>query len=601
MEGRETQASALEDTASHQRTLPPGASLANAPTLLGDATPKQPTDAPELPIGAEVGRYKITGRIGAGGMGVVYRAYDPQLDREIALKLLLAGAEGGTEGRNRMLREAQAAAKIRHPNVVTVFDAGEVAGRVFIAMELIAGSTLKGWLRQQPRTWREILSIMLMAGEGLVAAHAAGLVHRDFKPDNVLVGVEGRAHVLDFGLARPAIDAAALPTAPAPSVTLRPGREALLQSLTLTGMTVGTPAYMAPEQHLARPSSARSDQFSFCVATYEALYGQRPFKGESYSELSMAVIDGKMVSPSRRSQVPPAVWHVLRRGLQPDPDARYPALAQLLAELDAAMRADATRPRYGLYALGLAAPLVAGLVYMSGMTAEEPDPGDSPRPPPAKAVVDHRDAAPAPTPTLPGPPAVGQAGVALMKTQHVDLAALFQLLAPVVPAEAAQLELGSEGLGLVGPAANAWKEPLDQLAQAIDSQRRSIGELVRVSAPNGLWAAYEVGLEGIDRKATAVAALDDVEAALSSPTLGVLLVRAPFKAQEGVTRWLRSGGGEAQQFKEWCYNNPSLKKTECAKTLRDCEYNAISWEEGAEAAEAAKKGRAKRKYCHGKA
>ncbi len=148
---------------------------------------------------------------------------------------------------------------------------------------------------------------------------------------------------------------------------------------------------------------------------------------------------------------------------------------------------------------------------MSGMTGEEPDPGDSPRPPPASAVVDHRDAAPAPTPTLPGPPAVGQAGVALMKTQHVDLAALYQLLAPVVPAEAAQLELGSEGLGLVGPAANAWKEPLDQLAQAIDSQQRSIGELVRVSAPNGLWAAYEVGLEGIDRKATAVAALDDVE------------------------------------------------------------------------------------------
>ncbi|MDC0715251.1 serine/threonine-protein kinase [Nannocystis bainbridge] len=601
MEGRETQASALEDTATRQRTPRPGTSLANAPTLLGDATPRQPSDAPELPIGAEVGRYKITGRIGAGGMGVVYRAYDPQLDREIALKLLLAGAEVGTEGRNRMLREAQAAAKIRHPNVVTVFDAGEVGGRVFIAMELIAGSTLKGWLRQAPRTWQEIVAIMLMAGEGLVAAHAAGLVHRDFKPDNVLVGVEGRAHVLDFGLARPALDAAALPTAPAQSMTLRPGREALLQSLTLTGMTVGTPAYMAPEQHLARPSSARSDQFSFCVATYEALYGLRPFKGESYSELSMAVIDGRVVPPPRRSKVPPAVWHVLRRGLQADPDARYPALAQLLADLDAAVRAGAARPRYGLWAVGVVAPLLAGLAYMSGTPGEPRDPGDLPRPPPATAGPDARDVAPTPTPTLPSPPAVGQAGVALMKTQHVDLAALHELLASVVPREAAQLELGSEGLGLVGPAATAWKEPLDQLAQAVDSQRRTIGELVRVSAPNGLWAAYEVGVEGIDRKQTAVAALDDVEAALSSATLGVLLVRAPFKAQEGVTRWLRSGGGEAQQFKEWCYNNPSLKKTECAKTLRDCEYNAIAWEEGAEAAEAAKKGRARRKYCHGKA
>ncbi|MDC0674159.1 serine/threonine-protein kinase [Nannocystis radixulma] len=599
MEGREIQASALEDTATRQRTPRPGTSLANAPTLLGDATPRPQADAPELPIGAEVGRYKITGRIGAGGMGVVYRAYDPQLDREIALKLLLAGAEGGSEGRSRMLREAQAAAKIRHPNVVTVFDAGEVNGRVFIAMELISGSTLKAWLRQG-RSWREVLSIMLMAGEGLKAAHSAGLVHRDFKPDNVLVGTEGRAHVLDFGLARPALDAASLPTAPAPSLALKPAGEALLQSLTLTGMTVGTPAYMAPEQHLARPSSARSDQFSFCVATYEALYGQRPFKGESYSELSMAVIDGRMVAPSRRSSVPPAVWHALRRGLQPDPDARYPALSQLLAELETAMRVAGDRPRYGLYAVGLAAPLVAGLLYMSGMTSDDPDPGDLPRPSGAGVKVDPPEAAPTPTPTLPGPPAVGPAGIALMRTQHVDLGALHELLAPVIPAEAATLELGSEGLGLTGPAANAWKEPLDQLAQAIDSQRRSIGELVRVSAPNGLWAAYEVGLEGVDRKQAAVAALDDVEATLASPALGVLLVRAPFKAQENVTRWLRSGGAEAQQFKEWCYNNPSLKKTECEKTLRDCEYNAISWEEGAEAAEAAKRGRAKRKYCYGR-
>src|SRR5690606_41430654 len=126
---------------------------------------------------------------------------------------------------NRMLREAQAAAKIRHPNVVTVYDAGEVNGRVFIAMELIAGSTLKAWLRQPGRSWRDALSIMLMAGEGLVAAHAAGLVHRGFKPDNVLVGTEGRAHVLDFGLARPALDAAQLPTSPTRSEERRVGKE----------------------------------------------------------------------------------------------------------------------------------------------------------------------------------------------------------------------------------------------------------------------------------------------------------------------------------------------------------------------------------------
>ncbi|HEY8379316.1 MAG TPA: serine/threonine-protein kinase [Nannocystis sp.] len=596
MEGREAQATALEDTASRPTTLRPSASLANAPTLLGDATVRR-QDAPELPIGAEVARYKITGRIGAGGMGVVYRAYDPQLDREIALKLLLVGAEGGTEGRNRMLREAQAAAKIRHPNVVTVYDAGEVGGRVFIAMELIQGSTLKVWLRQPGRTWKDVLSAMLQAGQGLVAAHEVGLVHRDFKPDNVLVGSDGRVHVLDFGLARPALDMVQLPTPLEAPLRPSPAREILLQTLTQTGMAVGTPAYMAPEQHLAQPSSARSDQFSFCVATYEALYGQRPFQGDSYSELSLAVVEGRIVPPPRRTPVPPAVWTALRRGLSPHPDDRYPTLADLLADLEAAMRAASRKPRYGLAAVALLAPVAV----LAGMYMQT-DPEPPPQKPEAPAVIapPPEPAEPVPTPALPPPPVAAPTAVALVKTHHVEAEVLHQLLAPIVPESAARLELGSEGLGLAGPDALQWKEPLDQLVQAIDVQRRNLGELARVSTPEGVWAAFEVGAgEGFERKAAAIAKLDDVERTLTSANLGVVVVRGAPEAHDGVARWVRANA-EVLTYKEWCWDNPNLKRAECAKTLRECEVNAISWEEGAEAAEAAGRGRPKKKYCYGK-
>ncbi|WP_434387001.1 serine/threonine-protein kinase [Melittangium boletus] len=238
-----------------------------------------------LPDG-QVGRFIPLKVLGQGGMGVVYAAYDPDLDRKVALKLLLV-KDGDTDvqlGRARLLREAQAMARVSHPHVIPVFEVGTWAGQVFVAMELVEGGTLREWLNARPRSWREVLEKYLAAGRGLAAAHAAGLVHRDFKPANVLVGRTGRVHVTDFGLARPVAQpeledpAASEDTPRSPHPLLAPGA-----SLTLSGMVMGTPRYMSPEQFRGDVLDARSDQFSFCAALYMGLYGTRPFEPKRMS------------------------------------------------------------------------------------------------------------------------------------------------------------------------------------------------------------------------------------------------------------------------------------------------------------------------------
>src|SRR5579862_4327593 len=253
------------------------ARLRTAPDSRG--APPSPED-PTLPAhgraiavarGATIGRYVILERLGQGGMGVVYRAYDPELDRRIALKLVRADSRHHLALRQRLVREAQAMARVSHANVLTVYDAGTVGDEVFIAMELVDGVTLGRWLRAERRAWRDVIDRFVGAGRGLAAAHAAGLVHRDFKPDNVLVAASGAVRVTDFGLARAARESD--PDA-APSPSASPSR------LTQTGAVLGTPAYMAPEQVRGEAVDARADQFSFCVALYEALWGETPFSGK---------------------------------------------------------------------------------------------------------------------------------------------------------------------------------------------------------------------------------------------------------------------------------------------------------------------------------
>ncbi len=297
-----------------------------------------------LSKGTLVDRYVVLEEIGAGGMGVVYAAYDPELDRKIAIKLLQHGVI--TNDKAWLLREAQALARLSHPNVIAVHDVGSLPDdRVFVAMELVEGVTLRTWLERAPRRWREVLPVLRSAGAGLAAAHRAGLVHRDFKPDNVLVGEDGRVRVLDFGLARPRRDTD--PPMPRDSDRTIEASSPLHATLTEAGAILGTPAYMAPELYSSTGADARSDQFAFGVALFEALYRMRPFdRGDTGSEPKQPPDVG----------VPPRIRATVLRAIAADPAARFATMDALLAELaldPAARRRRAIAAVAGIIALGV--------------------------------------------------------------------------------------------------------------------------------------------------------------------------------------------------------------------------------------------------------
>jgi eukaryotic-like serine/threonine-protein kinase len=323
---------------------------------------------------AALGRYSVLGLVGRGAMGEVYAAYDPELDRKVAIKLLrVRGGGGGTEGRIRLMREAQAIAKLSHPNVVMVYDVGTFQDDVFIAMQFVDGNTIGYWMHAQPRAWPDILKVFADAGRGLAAAHEKDLIHRDFKPENVMISADGHVRVMDFGLARVVIDRHGNPspavattpvsaTVPAddydPESTRAAGSaiattetmpgastEALKLEITQTGAILGTPAYMSPEQFQGLQVDARTDQFSFCVALYEALYRQRPFSGNTLNELMANVLRGLVPTAPPAAKVPSWVRKILLRGLQVNPDERWPSMNALLAELEKS-RAGAPRRRF---------------------------------------------------------------------------------------------------------------------------------------------------------------------------------------------------------------------------------------------------------------
>ena len=369
-----------------------------------------------LAAGDALGRFQLVRLLGHGSMGEVWAARDPELDREVALKLLrLPPGALGVEATTRLRREAQAMARLNHANVVTIHELGtDGADRVFCAMELVHGVTLRAWLAT-PRTWRAVMAIARAVGHGVVAAHAAGLIHRDIKPENILIADDGRTLVSDFGLAKladlgavsttvppfggaaargrapdvvrtappfggaaargqaPDVDPTAPPfggaaargqapdvdpTAPPFGGAAAPNDSAPSGDLTTAGAVIGTPVYMAPEQLAGKPD-ARSDQFSYCVTIYEALFGVRPFGGASLAQLEAAIARGPE-RPRDLRGVPRGVLRCLVRGLAADPQARWPAMSALVEALDHAVRAPRRR-RIGLAVAGVAVLAVGGV------------------------------------------------------------------------------------------------------------------------------------------------------------------------------------------------------------------------------------------------
>ena len=333
-----------------------------ARTATADASATNPD--PLVSLGATLGRYRLERELGAGAMGVVHAAFDPDLERRVALKVL-KGATATTEARDRLLREARAMARLSHPNVVTVHEVGTAGGRDFVAMELIHGESLAEWVRGDRRRPAAIVDAFVAAGRGLAAAHAAGIVHRDFKPHNVLRSRDGRIVVTDFGLAReahdgpsPALDA----TLPAGAMATSPGgltsssASSLLAGLTVTGSLLGTPAYMAPEQWSGGAVTPATDQFAYCVALWEALAGARPYPGPTLEDLRAQVARGPAALDA--SRIPRRVRGILRRGLDPDPARRWPGMEALLARLVRVQRRPGIALAIGAGALAAAAALV---------------------------------------------------------------------------------------------------------------------------------------------------------------------------------------------------------------------------------------------------
>jgi serine/threonine protein kinase/tetratricopeptide (TPR) repeat protein len=416
-----------------------------------DAPPKGPT---------ELGGYVLLRELGRGAIGIVHAAYHEGLDRKLAIKVLNRARAGRPDLEARLRREARSLARLSHPNVVQVYDVGEIDGRVFVVMEFVEGRSLREWMREgHPQD--EILALFAGAGRGLAAAHAAGVVHRDFKPDNVIVGRDGRPRVLDFGLAREvaddeagaeargpeAVGLAAEPAGGAEAAAAEPAREhetnvdsederedqrvddrtragpparlsarqivasrdggdehlnvrtrdpsssdhgtvvgyqdefeVTMQSepgdpigaeiLTRTGVRLGTPAYMSPEQFMAKPADHRSDQFGFCVALHEAVYGRRPYPAKNQADLHVQVHSGKILPAPPDSPVPLWLREIIVRGLSPRPEDRWPSMDELIVALE--HRPEPPRRR-GLIALAVVG--VATVALVIGLMSPTPEPG----------------------------------------------------------------------------------------------------------------------------------------------------------------------------------------------------------------------------------
>jgi hypothetical protein len=307
---------------------------------------------PDAPC-VRLGRFELEQLLGCGGMGIVFRARDPELDRPVALKLWNLEVD---RAEIALRHEALCQARISHPNVVTIYEAGKLGDDTYLAMEYVDGMDVRRWLRRRSMVWQQTLALFIHAGRGLAAVHSRGLVHGDFKPENVLLGRDGRVLVADFGLARAV-------------------GEFEVENGERSKTVGGTRAYMAPERLEGRLGNAWSDQFSLCVALWECLHGVRPFAGESAQELLMAMAVGKLQTGPAAVAVPELVRTVLRKGLSLDPTERYQTIDALLTELLAVPTRVHRRRRRRV--LGVAAAVVGMVAFVVQGRAEAPADDDA--------------------------------------------------------------------------------------------------------------------------------------------------------------------------------------------------------------------------------
>ncbi|MCX4241927.1 serine/threonine-protein kinase [Paraliomyxa miuraensis] len=331
-----------------------------------ESLPPEPWDDAALRPGELVGRYRLVDQLGAGGMGVVWRAHDPRLGRTVAVKVLheQRRRRRQAEARERLRREALALAKLSHPNVVAIYDVGVHGRRVFLAMEHVVGRTLDRWAADAP-SLLQVLEVFEQIAAGLAAVHEAGFVHRDLKPANVMIARDGRVLVMDFGLARISDPESVSEHESTASSSGWGGEQpggSLSTELTREGTVVGTPAYMAPEQHTGAGADARADQYALCVSLYEVLMGRRPFDGRDITELARRKEDGRLELHGGRLSLPRSLRALLRRGLHPDPERRFGGMEALRRQLGRVRRPRRAQ-RVAWATAGVAA--LGGMVWAS--------------------------------------------------------------------------------------------------------------------------------------------------------------------------------------------------------------------------------------------
>ncbi|MGH1340123.1 MAG: serine/threonine-protein kinase [Nannocystales bacterium] len=340
------------------------------------ADPPQGKASPAVSVapGGTIGRFSVLGHLGEGGMGQVFEAYDRELDRRVAVKVLHEERTASQTASTRLLREAQALAKLSHPGVVAVYDVGRHQGQVYVAMEFVKGETLADWLVQRPRSWSDVVRVFAEVARGLEAMHALGIVHRDIKPENILIDANQRPRLIDFGLAKGLHEDEESLANPAALVDLK---------LTRTGALAGTPRYMSPEQFRRVALTPASDQFSLCVALFEGLYGQSPFSGTTLTARATSVLSGEVQEPDQ-SAVPNEILAVVHRGLRLEPQTRWASigeLAEVLEDLQASHDPElddpdeARRRRLAIAAVGVVLvtiPGAFGFAFSVGWVAHTP-------------------------------------------------------------------------------------------------------------------------------------------------------------------------------------------------------------------------------------